>query len=303
MYAIRPGTPSVLIFMAQGGGYEEQPLNLPPGCLIWGDYPPAQGGQWLALQLVCEGREAAWVHSLQAGDSRLLLNAEVTDSRILTWADANYLYLRVNSLGNSRIALADARNGRFYETSLPETIYHMDARPGRLLYVLSRGIGFGSELWRADSPAPALRAPGGIMAFARFSPDGSQIAYILMPDSTEPFPAGELWLAGAGGENARRLASADAGRGFSPAWSPDGRQIAFLEAGGRLAIYELASGQVTLIERAPVNPVAWSPDSSLVFFPLGGGDTMEIWSYEPSSGLLQAWPALRGAAWVGLWQP
>src|SRR6185503_4736052 len=50
-----------------------------------------------------------------------------------------------------------------------------------------------------------------------FSPDGSQIAFHVS-DAT-----GGIFVAGATGESVRRVTDT----GFDPAWSPDGRQIAY----------------------------------------------------------------------------
>ena len=70
--------------------------------------------------------------------------------------------------------------------------------------------------------------PFHYISFARYSPDGRQIAFIKIPDTQTPFTVGELWVMNSDGSNARKLADADAGHGYAANWSPDGKQIAFV---------------------------------------------------------------------------
>jgi Tol biopolymer transport system component len=297
-YAIRAQTPSIVQFSEGSGSFSETRLNLPPNCIIWSDHP-SQQSDWLALQLVCNNNEVAWAQNLVTGKSLLLLPEQSADSHILAWTDANMLYLRVDTLGNPRIMLADVRTGRFFETQLPFTVYHMDVAPGKLLYVLSNGIGFGSELWRSDYPQPVFRASDFIIAFARFSPNGKQIAFIKMPDSNAISPPGELWLMEADGTNPRYLAPAHAGHGFSPAWSPSGGKISYIDQLQNLAVLDLTNGQTTRLDIQPTASPVWSLTSERVFVPVASGDTMEIWFYEISSGILQPMPNTQNSMFVG----
>ncbi|MFO7584146.1 MAG: hypothetical protein R6W69_05395 [Anaerolineales bacterium] len=302
-YAILPSAEEITFFSPDFEILSRASLALPPGCQIWAHHPAPLGGDWLGLQLVCKGREAAWVYHLASGESRLLLDESVADSRILAWADANFLYLQTNMLTDPRVLLADARAGRFHETSLPATIYHMDTAPRVVLYALTDGIGLGSQLWRPGATGPLLNLPDEIIAFARFSPDGSQVAYIAMPDSTAVFPPGELWLLDVDSGTRRALFEADAGRGFSPAWSPDGRWLAFVDRQRRLVLLAPESGESLIVGHQILHTPAWSPDSQGVFFAIALGDTIETWYCEIVSGQIFPLPSLDGAAWFGFWQP
>jgi len=154
--------------------------------------------------------------------------------RFLAWSvDGHSLYLKADSLGNptNRPLRPHSRPPRDLVAARD------DLRPGcpadgRIVYSLTRGLGFGSETWLADADGhharQILAEPLDIAAYLRPSPDGNQIAYILMPDSQTPFTVGELWMMSADGKNPHALAEADAGHGYAPAWSPDGMQIAFV---------------------------------------------------------------------------
>jgi TolB protein len=75
--------------------------------------------------------------------------------------------------------------------------------------------------------------PGGVEEHPAWSPDGRQLAFISR--HRDLFHK-DLWVADLGGGNARNLTPApDGERDFdpttdaqSPAWSPDGRQIAYI---------------------------------------------------------------------------
>ncbi len=80
--------------------------------------------------------------------------------------------------------------------------------------------------WESDSTV-IYADPYNYISFARFSPDGKQIAFIKTPDTQIPFTIGELWVMDADGSNARKLVDADAGHGYAANWSPDGKQNRF----------------------------------------------------------------------------
>ena len=192
---------------------------------------------------------------------------------------------------------------------------------GHILYSLTNGIGFGSETWRAETDGwharQILAEPLNIVAYLRPSPDGSQVAYIRMPDTQVPFPNGELWLMDADGGNARSLAQADAGHGYAPAWSPDGSQIAFVvrenpddqaadvSSGALLANvyrFEVRSETltpVTAFSDAIVETPVWSPDGIVLFFNVVRNDTIQVWVEQ--AGKLQ--PLSNDVACCAVWVP
>ena len=98
--------------------------------------------------------------------------------------------------------------------------------------------------------------------WARWSPDGEQIAYASERD-------GELqvWVMGADGQNARQLTT----RGktnYDPSWSPDGEWIAYVSSNGDSSFIHkilVAGGETQRVSETQGIMVAeWSPDGKWI---------------------------------------
>jgi TolB protein len=106
----------------------------------------------------------------------------------------------------------------------------------------------------------------------------------------------------ADGSNAHKLADADAGHGFPPAWSPDGSQVAFvvrdnpddLAADGsadalvsNIHLVNVKTGTqrpLTKYGSAKVGSPAWSPDGNQIAVTLVMNDKMNVVLVDAVSG-------------------
>jgi len=108
---------------------------------------------------------------------------------------------------------------------------------------------------------------------AALSPDGARVAV-----SVGPWNRSEIWVKELDGGSALRLTH-HPGTNYRPAWSPDGREIAFIsDRDGHLAVYAVpVAGIATprlLVARAgeDIDEVSWSPDGDWLVYRAGQED-------------------------------
>jgi len=292
------------------------PLDPPADCSFYA-LRPAPLGRWIAVEWECPFGPAVELFDTADGKSHFALSDPTIDSRFLAWQpDGRSLYLKIGTLSVPQTLHVDAATGKATELFLSPFAYDLAGAPDgrKILYSLTKGIGFGSETWLAgpdgQNPSQLLVDAENITALAQYSPDGTQIAYIKFPDDQNVTPSGELWVMDADGFKPRKLADADAGRGFSPAWSPDGTKIAFIgrdqsgqPAALNLSIYNLSTSTLVTFKALSIAQPVWSPDGSLIALSVTvsslpvQGDTIELWFYETSSG--KGYKQVTGACCAG----
>ena len=136
---------------------------------------------------------------------------------------------------------------------------------------------------------PLTSAGRGFDYGARWSPDGRQVAYVAVDTATRE---GRIVIADADGANARTLV---AGRGVEqPAWSRDGRWIAYQRSGGRdthdatIHVVAAAGGEPRLLtphERAYLDETpSWFPDGRRLAIQSDRDGRMEVYVIRVDGG-------------------
>ena len=275
----------------------------------------------MAIELNCpSGQTVLYLDLESATITQPVTNS---DSHFLAWSpDGKAAYLKIDSLGNARVVRVDTDGA---QDLIPITEFTYDLAPSlstkQFTFTFSRGLGQGSELWLAKRDGKVVEQlyadPYNYISFARWSPDGTQITFIKIPDSQAPFTVGELWVMDSDGANARKLADADAGHGFASSWSPDGKQIAFVVRENpndkhtdqsseslisNIYIVDVERGVLTRLTRFTegyVETPFWSPDGNSLAFNVVVNGRMDVHHADIVTGRM--WALLTEPACCPAW--
>jgi TolB protein len=105
-----------------------------------------------------------------------------------------------------------------------------------------------------------------------WSPDGTQIAFVTAGPGTIEANGQppQIWVMNADGSRQMQVTSVSVGA-WRPAWSPDGSQIAFDDAGGGMSVIDADGSRLRQIGPTGGFDPTWSPDGDRIAF-TGGVD-------------------------------
>jgi tricorn protease len=126
-----------------------------------------------------------------------------------------------------------------------------------------------------EGSASRSRAPA-------FSPDGKSVAAWTEVEGEEQL----VLHAADNSEPARQLGSLPPGWHYGPAWSPDGKRIAWGDQNYRIQVTEVASGETVVVDHGEweINRYVWSPDSRYLAYDVVQSNLLSqvrIWDSEP----------------------
>ena len=178
----------------------------------------------------------------------------------------------------------------------------------RLLLLRDQHGGRDLSVLSADGSETMLQR--GFVFGASFSPDGSEVVY---------GSGGDLFVVDADGGTPRRLVKGGGGLLATPAWSPDGARIAFVDHGeegaaGTAGIFVVdpdGSHRQMLVDGRDLDEdaswgLSWSPDGTRLAFAVGtgssGGPRGAIYLVDADGSGLQEVPGPGETSWP-VWSP
>ncbi len=133
------------------------------------------------------------------------------------------------------------------------------------------------------------RVRQGVGSSISWHPSGDAIVYARTKDTPSGFRYSDLYRFDLSSEKEERLTTH--ARAFAPAYSPDGREIAFVKHSDgttNLYVLDVESGEVRPISRyedgTQISDPAWHPDGSSIFFGMSSGGGRDIYRVDRDGG-------------------
>jgi DNA-binding winged helix-turn-helix (wHTH) protein/Tol biopolymer transport system component len=256
-------------------------------------------------------RQSPQITSIQIKQRRLTASAEENpvlgavispDGKYLAFADKTGFYLRQVDSGETH-----SLNLPSGFTAIPAAWYQDGSH---LVATWVEGPTSPPGLWQISIMGGAPRKLIDDGQFPAVSPDGSQIAFVKGPKHSE-----EIWVMESNGEKPRQLVACQMCMLGVPAWSPDGRGIAYVisryagdwKVNSSIVLYDLSSGRqetifspdarAHVVSETELGPaLVWTSDNRLVYSisepPPNQGDS-NVWSLPLDSHGRIAGTALR----------
>ncbi|MCC6390242.1 MAG: serine/threonine-protein kinase [Bryobacterales bacterium] len=255
--------------LVSGGPFLGSPVHSPDGARI----AFTQGSSFLSHDI--------YVLSLGARRATRVTNDQRWIAG-LTWTrDGGEIIFSSNRGGLYSLWRVPSKGGepRLVEATGPDAFSPSLSKDGARLAYVHRRVNI--NIWRA--PLDGAAPPEKLIRSSRltlqpcYSPDGRRIAF-----TSDRLGSWEIWVSGAGGDNAGKITSIGGGQTGSPRWSPDGRYLAFdARPSGQSGLWIAAADgsmkrNLTHSSSDDFLPT-WSRDSHFLYFVSNRSGRGEIW--------------------------
>lgn len=223
------------------------------------------------------GKEQLFIAQVD-GSSLLQITRDDADHEDPAWSpDGRKIAYVLMRQGLSVIYIMDS-DGSNQEALTPTGVHvihpHWSPDSGRIVYCTTDDLDpprkNASEIQEIDLRTRKAKTliTGGINTYPAYSPDGEKLALRRFVGTTNS----EVFVADADGSHLRNLTNNDAFDGW-PAWSPDGKQIAFASnrrSGYQVFVMNADGSQVRLVANTEgrATAPAWAPDGQSLMFPI-----------------------------------
>jgi len=235
--------------------------------------------------------------SLGASPIRQLTQTNASNLRPVWSPDGKRIAFQSNRDGPYHIYVMDSDGGNVRQlTSGDADDRHPAWSPDGKRIAVDSGSNVNREIWVIDMASRArtqLTRIGAITSFPSWSPDGTRLSYYVYRDGVM-----DIWVTNAGGGDTVQLTSQLASERnnqctfacHSPAWSPDGRQLAFSDGDhSRVLLMASAIGATP----SPISPKeershfpSYLPDGRIVYvseFVTPDTSYTDLWAVDPSA--------------------